>query len=78
MAATNTEVTVVVPEELLTLGVFAEETAEGVADEELLSDVDEGDFPSASEIAAADTVVTPLGDMLASQTDLPIRRHPPI
>ncbi len=77
MATTNTEVAAVVPEEVLTLGVSAEENAEGDADEELLSDVDEGDFPSASEIAAADTIVTPLGDLLASQSNLPIRRRPP-
>ncbi len=57
---------------------FAEVNAEGAADEELLSDVEEGAFPSASEIAAGDTIFTPLGDLLASQCNVPIRRRPPI
>ncbi len=66
MAATNSDVTEVVPEEDLTLGVCAEENAEGAADEKLPPDVEDGDFPSASEIAAAATIATPLGDMLAA------------
>jgi hypothetical protein len=66
MAATNTDVSEVVPEEVLTLGVSAEENAEYAAGEELLSEVEEDDFPSASEIAAANTVVTLLADLLAS------------
>ncbi len=60
MAATNTDLYLAVVEEVSTLGV--------ITDDGHLLDVEEEDIPSASEIASAQTVVTPLGDMLTSQT----------
>ncbi len=42
-----------------------------VADDNHISDIDEEDFPSASEIDASQNVITPLGDMLSSQAALP-------